>query len=902
MPAWRSLCGFLRECYEADNREGGVANLLAEEVRHLYLPGLGADVLTGALDRVPMELAAAEALRRDAGLFATEKSVVVGFFFLLGTSRDRHRSHLAAPLLLAPGVVEVTPTAGSVRVDLAEARLNARVLARLVGENADGALSSLAERLPPLPVGPATLPAFTQALGAAFGDLDISALAGYPRAADEAELRTAATSRVHRVRLVPGVAVALVPTSPDTRHVLAELGELAGAVELSPPLRTLAGERVRPAGEPVDVPLPASLSPRQRAILASAATRPLTVAVGPPGTGKSFTVAALALAHAAAGRSVLVATRQEQALTVVADKLADLAGGLVPVLRGGRGEVARRLRESLDALLAGGGGEAPPAAELRSLRREVAARARALVASRRGLAAALARERAWSACRVGGAVPLLRRPRAAWLEWRLHSHPPLWAQSARCLAAEEEVRAGAAAHLRALLAFRLAEALARRRPHLVALSRGLRARTRARLCEQFAGLDRGAVLGAFPIWLTTIADVGELVPLEPALFDLAIVDEATQCDLASCLPVLQRARRAVVTGDPRQLRHVSFLSDERLGQAAVRHGLDERAVETFHYRRRSLLDLMLEAAGGQDQVVALDEHFRSRPPIIAFSNREIYGGGLAVMTARPATERAECLRLVRVEGRRDGRGVNREEAAALVDEVVRLVEGERALPDAVCHSLGVLSPFREQVDHLARLLAGRLDAATVARHRLLVGTAHGFQGEERDVMLLSLAVDPGSVSGVLRFVERPDVFNVSVTRARQLQVVFSSIPPGLAGAGLLGRYLAHLEASRTAPLPAASGRDTFLDEVREELAARGFQVWPRYRVAGREIDLVAERGGATVGIDLVGPPGPVGAALGWDDTGSLARAGLRLVPLPLSAWRRDRASCLAAVEAVSRAG
>lgn len=904
MTGWRALCGYLRECYEADNREGGVSNLLADEIRHLYLPALGADVLTGALDRVPIDLAAARALHKDAELFATEKSVVVGCFFVLGTSRDQHRSRLVAPLLVLPGTVEVTASAGFVRAEPDRARLNARALARLVGEGADGALATLAEHLPPLPVRPTDLPDLEEALLASLPDLDLSALGGYPRAVDEAELRKAAASRSHRIRVLPGVAVALVPTSPDTRSVLAELRDLAGAEVLSPPLAALldgtAGAR---AGDPIGVALPASLSRRQQQVLASAATRPLTVVVGPPGTGKSFTVAVVALAHAAAGRSVLVATRQEQALTVIADKLAGLAGGPLNVLHGGKGDMARRLRESLDALLAGQGVESAlsPAA-LRASKRQVVERRRDEAGKRRDLDRALAREHAWAGTAGAGTVRWWTWPRAAWLEWRLRSSAPLWAVAAAAAAARDALQAAAAAHLRALLSRRLADALARRRLHLVTLSRALRARTRTRLCEHFAGLDRGAVLGAFPIWMTTIAEVGELLPLEPGLFDLAIVDEATQCDMASCLPVLQRARRAVVTGDPRQLRHVSFLSDARLTDAAARHGLDEPTRDALHYRRRSLLDVVLDAVGRQEQVVALDEHFRSRPPIIEFSNREFYGGNLAVMTRRPTTERAESLRLCRVDGHRDGRGVNREEAAALVEEVERRVEAERTLPDRVCHSLGVLSPFREQVDHLARLLAGRLDAASITRHRLLVGTAHGFQGEERDIMLLSLVVDPASPPGVLRFIERPDVFNVAVTRARQHQTVFTSLPASLGDAGLLGRYLGHLDAARKVTGPGGTARDTFLAEVAAALAATGCTVWPHYRVAGRELDLVLERDGQSVGIDLVGPSGPVGAALGWDDLGLLGRAGLRVVPVPLSAWRRDPAACLAAVEAALATG
>ena len=154
-----------------------------------------------------------------------------------------------------------------------------------------------------------------------------------------------------------------------------------------------------------------------------------------------------------------------------------------------------------------------------------------------------------------------------------------------------------------------------------------------------------------------------------------MVDEATQCDLASPLPALHRARRAVVTGDPRQLRHVSFLSEARILQLAERHGISPDELDAVHYRRRSLLDLVTERAASQAQVVLLDEHFRSQPRIIAFSNREFYGDRLKVMTQRPETVRHPSLELRRVPGHRDPRGVNEVEADRLVEEVGGLGRG-----------------------------------------------------------------------------------------------------------------------------------------------------------------------------------------------------------------------------------
>jgi hypothetical protein len=84
--------------------------------------------------------------------------------------------------------------------------------------------------------------------------------------------------------------------------------------------------------------------------------------------------------------------------------------------------------------------------------------------------------------------------------------------------------------------------------------------------------------------------------------------------------------------------------------------------------------------------------------------------------------------------------------------------------------------------------------------------------------------------------------------------------------------------------------------VAAALEARGSRPWPAFPVAGREVDLMVERAGASVGVDLVGQPGPLREAFDLERYRLARRAGLCLLPLPLSAWRRDRDACLAEVE------
>ena len=111
-----------------------------------------------------------------------------------------------------------------------------------------------------------------------------------------------------------------------------------------------------------------------------------------------------------------------------------------------------------------------------------------------------------------------------------------------------------------------------------------------------------------PAWCVTNLSARRSLPLEPNLFDLLIIDEASQCDIASALPLLYRSKRAVVIGDTQQLRHITRIGGRRDQQLQTKHGLgiDD---QIFAYRVNSLFELStsLESIGG---LVQLRDHHR----------------------------------------------------------------------------------------------------------------------------------------------------------------------------------------------------------------------------------------------------------------------------------------------------
>src|SRR5262249_3610880 len=266
-------------------------------------------------------------------------------------------AHICAPLLVHPAKIIESEVAGEpiafLTLDPGQQRINARAVAALLGQSeADSAaLDDLLGRFPEPPLSATAVFELADLLAHSLPHLDVSALRSFPDLQPESSVREAAAHK--GLRCLPACAVALVPNPPEVRGVLHELTRIAEGSRFSAPLRCLLGDPVKahPGPRPRHDRVPAVLSETQRKILASAAVEPLTLLAAPPGTGKTYTIAALALDAAARGETVLLSTRTDEALDVLADKLSEMLGDPAPIVRGGRKQHLRQLKEKLEGML-----------------------------------------------------------------------------------------------------------------------------------------------------------------------------------------------------------------------------------------------------------------------------------------------------------------------------------------------------------------------------------------------------------------------------------------------------------------------------------------------------------------------------------------------------------------------
>lgn len=277
----------------------------------------------------------------------------------------------------------------------------------------------------------------------------------------------------------------------------------------------------------------------------------------------------------------------------------------------------------------------------------------------------------------------------------------------------------------------------------------------------------GAAVAGLPVWAVTNLAVGSALPLVPGLFDLVIIDEATQSDIPSALPLLFRAKRAMVLGDPQQLTHITTLSASRDREIAAGYGLDEATFAEMAYTGVSLYALATSVT--RDEPILLRRHFRSHPMIIGFSNDQFYGSQLIVDTDINMLLDGPPITWRHVPGHfqpgPDGSsGMNQPEAEQVLKVAMEILSEGEEPP----RSLGIVTPLRPQRDLLRDLVADQLPSFAA---RITIDTAHGFQGDERDIMIMSPVVANRMPPGLARFAGTPNLVNVAITRARSRLII-----------------------------------------------------------------------------------------------------------------------------------
>jgi len=272
-----------------------------------------------------------------------------------------------------------------------------------------------------------------------------------------------------------------------------------------------------------------------------------------------------------------------------------------------------------------------------------------------------------------------------------------------------------------------------------------------------------------PAWIMPINRVFESLTVNQELFDVVIIDESSQCDL-SATTLLMRGKRTIIVGDDNQISPQIIGIDNTL----VTH-YSEAYLKDIPYSRwfDAETNIYTTAQRVFPTRVMLKEHFRCVSEIIGFSNELCYNNEIAPLRGREEQGLIPIKTVFVEEGiRESNKSINIKEADAIVDQIYHCCKDEKYKG----MTMGVISMLgEEQGELIQEKLREKIGEAEIINRKLVCGDAYSFQGDERDIILLSMVV-----SGDLK--TRPltkDVdikrFNVAASRARNQMWLFHSI-------------------------------------------------------------------------------------------------------------------------------
>jgi len=165
-------------------------------------------------------------------------------------------------------------------------------------------------------------------------------------------LTTAKLSKQNGYRLLPGIGFGVLRRSSSTQGIISELNLMAKSSKYSMPILNLLSENSDPSAPGMKRGVvPAILSEAQREVISSVDKSRETLVIGPPGTGKSFTISSLAIDYLSKGKSVLIASKTDQAVDVIHKKIENDLRITGIAFRAGRSDYKRILKNQLKDLL-----------------------------------------------------------------------------------------------------------------------------------------------------------------------------------------------------------------------------------------------------------------------------------------------------------------------------------------------------------------------------------------------------------------------------------------------------------------------------------------------------------------------------------------------------------------------
>jgi superfamily I DNA and/or RNA helicase len=317
----------------------------------------------------------------------------------------------------------------------------------------------------------------------------------------------------------------------------------------------------------------------------------------------------------------------------------------------------------------------------------------------------------------------------------------------------------------------------------------------SRIASQMSDINYDLILDVMPFWLAEARSLGQVLPMKAEMFDLVIVDESSQVNLAEILPAFYRGKQIVIVGDHEQLgldsTGVNFRLSNRFDNLIWEKNFSKSGISFASATEKkltvtqcSILDfIMSEESNTRPRTEMLKEHFRSMPGLAKHTNT-FYNNLLRIMTETPEKIVQDCFQVIQVKGEREKQNKTILAEAEKVLEIIKHLvdrkfslsgETELIIPplESDKFSIGVVSLMTNQKILIADLIEEQVKPDFIDKHQIEVWTPQSAQGNERDIIILSLCLD-FSCNGMGNYHKNPRLLNVATSRAKKFTIVVHS--------------------------------------------------------------------------------------------------------------------------------
>ena len=346
-----------------------------------------------------------------------------------------------------------------------------------------------------------------------------------------------------------------------------------------------------------------------------------------------------------------------------------------------------------------------------------------------------------------------------------------------------------------------------------------------------------------PAWIMPLNKVFDTLNPVENKFDIIIIDEASQSDISSLI-LLYMAKKIIIVGDDKQVSPSDVgVNIDKINMFRRKYIKGKVANDDLYGIRASLYSIVSTTF----QPISLREHFRSVPEIIGYSNKTSYDNQILPLRDSNSSILKPAIIDYKVNGRRDEKSkINRVEA----ETIVSLIEACLAMKEYKNSTFGVISLLGdEQAELIQDLIVKRIPATEIENHKILCGNSASFQGDERDIMFISL-VDSSEENKSLRLVGEGvegairKRYNVAISRAKdQLWIVHSIDKNNLKEGDLRKELFEYIDSLKENAFDKTAIENItasdFENEVARHLLEKNYTIKQKWRVGSYDIDMVA---------------------------------------------------------------